>query len=264
VPDFTGADETWFATWSDRPETERGHMRTYTVRDVVGEGADTRLVVDIVVHGGATGPGNAWALAAAPGDRLATMAPRRGHEYGGIEWQPFEKSGTRSPQEPSRPAQRLLIAGDETAAPAICVILEQLPSTARGIAFIEVPYAADVQDVDHPTGVEVVWLPREGAGHGELLHAAVAAHLGVPDAEVEVTDAEVDPDLWETPTYSSSGQEVVADDGAGGRHADLYAWVAGESKVVTGLRRHLVRDLGLDRGQVAFMGYWRRGVAMRS
>ncbi len=25
-------------------------MRTYTVRDVRGEGADTRLVVDIVVH----------------------------------------------------------------------------------------------------------------------------------------------------------------------------------------------------------------------
>ena len=27
-------------------------MRTYTVRDVVGEGANTRLVVDIVVHWG--------------------------------------------------------------------------------------------------------------------------------------------------------------------------------------------------------------------
>ena len=29
------------------------------------------------------------------------------------------------------------------------------------------------------------------------------------------------------------------------------------------LRRHLVKDLGVDRSQVAFMGYWRRGVAMR-
>ena len=25
-------------------------MRTYTVRDVLGDGADTRLVVDLVVH----------------------------------------------------------------------------------------------------------------------------------------------------------------------------------------------------------------------
>ena len=251
VPDFTGADESWFTTWAERPETERGHMRTYTVRDVVGEGEDTRLVVDIVVHEGATGPGNSWALAAAPGDLVATMAPRRGHEYGGIEWQPG-------------PGRRLLIAGDETAVPAICVILEQLPTTARGIAFAEVPYAADVQDVDHPGGVEVVWLPREGAGHGALLHAAVAAHLGAPAADVEVADEEVDPDLWETPTYSSSGEEVADEAATPGRHDDLYAWIAGESKVVTGLRRHLVRDLGMDRRQVAFMGYWRRGVAMRS
>ncbi len=34
--------------------------------------------------------------------------------------------------------------------------------------------------------------------------------------------------------------------------------------VVTSLRRLLVTRLGMDRRQVAFMGYWRRGVAMRS
>ena len=34
--------------------------------------------------------------------------------------------------------------------------------------------------------------------------------------------------------------------------------------MVTGLRRQLVRELGIDRRQVAFMGYWRRGVSMRS
>ena len=31
-----------------------------------------------------------------------------------------------------------------------------------------------------------------------------------------------------------------------------------------GLRRALVQDLDVDRRQVAFMGYWRRGVAMQS
>ena len=50
----------------------------------------------------------------------------------------------------------------------------------------------------------------------------------------------------------------------GADHVDLYVWIAGESKVVTGLRRVLVRDLGLDRRQVAFMGYWRVGVSMAS
>jgi NADPH-dependent ferric siderophore reductase len=44
----------------------------------------------------------------------------------------------------------------------------------------------------------------------------------------------------------------------------LYAWIAGESAMVTALRRHLVRDLGVDRRQVAFMGYWRVGVSMKS
>lgn len=35
--------------------------------------------------------------------------------------------------------------------------------------------------------------------------------------------------------------------------------LAGEAGVVTQLRRHLVRDHGVDRGRVAFMGYWRQG-----
>ncbi len=84
------------------------------------------------------------------------------------------------------------------------------------------------------------------------------------DADVEVPDEEVDPDLWETPAYSSSGEDVEAPVRTIDRFAGLYAWIAGESKVVTGLRRHLVNELGIERGQVAFMGYWRRGVAMRS
>ena len=50
VPSFEGADDSWWETWVQRPVEERGHMRTYTVRDVVGSGTDTRLVVDIVLH----------------------------------------------------------------------------------------------------------------------------------------------------------------------------------------------------------------------
>ena len=45
---------------------EGGPMRTYTVRAVRGEGVDTRLVVDFVLHlaEGATGPASTWAAAA--------------------------------------------------------------------------------------------------------------------------------------------------------------------------------------------------------
>jgi NADPH-dependent ferric siderophore reductase len=253
-PSFAGADRSWFETWMDRPEEERGHMRTYTVRDVVGDGVETRLVVDIVVHAdahGPAGPGCAWAETAAVGDRVVVLGPRRGHEYGGIEFVP----GT---------ASRLLLAGDETAVPAMCSILRCLRWDARGAAFLEVPTAADVQTVQHPEGVRVVWLPREGAASGVMLQTAVLEHLGAGVAAIEDPE-DVDPDLWETPTYSSSGEDVAAPVAGAGHPLDgLYAWIAGESAVVTGLRRALVRDLGMDRRQVAFMGYWRRGVAMRS
>ncbi len=259
VPD----GEDWYADWLALPQPDRGHMRTYTVRDVVGSGVDTRLVVDLVVHGvegpaggghGEAGPGSRWAAAARPGSRVVLVGPRRGMPYGGIEFDP--------------PAgAELLLAGDETAVPAVLATLAQLEPTARGAAFLEVPLAGDVPSAVHPEGVRVTWLPREGATHGSLLHAAVLEHLGagagaaavVPD----VPEAEVDPELWETPTHSSSGEELepvvhtVGDD-----LADVYAWIAGESRVVTGLRRALVRDLGLDRRRVAFMGYWREGRPM--
>ncbi|WP_408897055.1 siderophore-interacting protein [Nocardioides sp. R1-1] len=260
LPSFADADESVWTTWLQIPEDERGSMRTYTIRDVLGDGADTRLVVDIVVHEGEDGhapdgPGNRWALQAAPGQRLVALAPRKGHEFGGIEWSPGD-------------ATRLLLVGDETAVPAIRGILRDLPADARGAVFVEVPVAADVQEIAGPAGVTVTWLPRNGGARGEELHAAVLAHLTgtTPTETVDVSDDEIDPDLWETPVHSSSGEEVVAATTVptDTPYAGLYAWIAGESKVVTGLRRKLVNDLGLDRGQVAFMGYWREGVSMRS
>ncbi len=255
-----GADETWLATWLERPARERGHMRTYTIRDVRGTGERTTLVVDMVLHleGDLVGPGSTWASQAVPGMRLVLLAPRRGFPYGGIEFTPALGAD-------------LLLVGDETAVPAICTVLEQLPDDARGTAFLEVPVAADVQDVRAPVGVDVVWLPRDGEELGVRVHGAVVSHLGLAahdpaGARVEVAPDEVDPDLWETPYYSSSGEDVAGEDVAGGDGAvaDTYAWIAGESALVTGLRRHLVKELGFDRRQVAFMGYWRRGVAMKS
>lgn len=227
-------------------------MRTYTVRDVVGSGTDTRLVIDIVLHDdhgdGQAGPGSLWAAHASVGDRVVVLAPRAGRPYGGIEFSPGA-------------AGRLLLAGDETAVPAIAGILRDLPSDATGSALLEVPLSDDVQELTAPDGVEVVWLPRDGAVLGSLLHAAAVDLLGGAPASVEVADDEVDPDLWETPVYSSSGETVA---GEAAHTDDLYVWIAGESKVVTGLRRVLVNDLGLDRRQVAFMGYWRLGVSMAS
>ena len=62
--------------------------------------------------------------------------------------------------------------------------------------------------------------------------AAAVRHLGDGPAAPVVTDGDVDPDLWETPTYSSSGEEVSLAEAEVGPHADLYAWIAGEAGVV--------------------------------
>ncbi len=238
--------------WRAAPE-ERGPMRTYTVRAVRGSGTDTRLVVDFVLHlaEGATGPASTWAAGARVGHRLVAIAPRRGVPFGGIE---FDPAGARS----------VLLVGDETAVPAISSILDALPDGTRGHAFLEVPEAGDVLDVRRPIGMEVAWLPRGGAPLGERLNAAVLAHLGVASAgEPASMSGDGDGDLWETPTYSSSGEDIGAPVTLEPDLDGLYAWIAGEAGVVTALRRRLVNELGMDRRQVAFMGYWRRGVAMR-
>ena len=174
-------------------------MRTYTVRDVRRRGrrhpAGRR-------HRGArrrrtatSGPGCAWAARAAVGDRLVLMAPRRGQFYGGIEFEP----GT---------ARRLLLVGDETAVPAICAILGQLPVDADRCG---VPRGADRgRRADRPAprgGRGRLAGPRRATRTAPALHPAVLDHLGVGAAPIEEPD-EVDPDLWETPSYSSSGEDV--------------------------------------------------------
>lgn len=250
LPSVAGADESWLGSWMQRPLAERGHMRTYTVRSVVGEGVDTRVVIDFVVHeDGLAGPGAAWALTAEAGDRLLMVAPRRGVPFGGIEWSPGLASS-------------LLLVGDESAVPAVAAILSCLPDHAAGSVFLEVPAPADFQDLAAPAGVRIAWSARGAEAVGTSLVPLVRRHVGLPARSL--ADVEVDPELWETQTWSSSGEALQDPDSPEQVWEDLYCWVAGESQMVTNLRRALVRELGLARSQVAFMGYWRRGVAMKS
>ncbi|MER7557977.1 siderophore-interacting protein [Nocardioides sp. NPDC126508] len=246
LPELSAED--WYTEWLALPDEERPRMRTYTIRSIEGEGIEKRLYVDFVLHPGAHGPGSDWAGTAAPGDEILVAGPKLGEAYGGIEWLPGD-------------ASRLLLVGDETAVPAIVSILESLPADATGSAFLEVPVAGDVQEVAAPEGLQVSWLPREGAPVGGPSLAAVGGLLGFEAKPDDVTSVEVeDPDLWETPVYSSSGEEVKGTaNGEDGR----YAWIAGESRMVTALRRHLVNELEMPRKQVAFMGYWREGVSMK-
>ncbi len=120
---------------------------------------------------------------------------------------------------------------------------------------MEVPEAGDVLPLAVPVGVRVTWLPRTTeAGtspRGLLLTRAVMAAVTELAADQpssagqEVDDVDIETGiLWEVPEETNSG---------------VYAWLAGEAAVVKGLRRHLVSEVGVPRGSVAFMGYWREG-----
>lgn len=89
MPSFAGVDESWMREWLTRPADERGHMRTYTLREVRGNGEDTRLVVDFVLHEHCSGPGSSWAARVRVGDRIVTLCPRAGQPFGGIEFVPI-------------------------------------------------------------------------------------------------------------------------------------------------------------------------------
>lgn len=254
LPELADAGEDWYRAWLAVPEDERGSMRTYSIRELRDDADGASVVVDFVLHlePGLTGPASRWAARAAPGDELILIGPRRGRtDGGGIEYAPGEASG-------------VLLAGDETAAPAIARILEDAPSSLVGTAFIEVPEADDALSIAAPPGVEVRWLPRAGAAPGTALIPAVTEHLGAP-ASLSIHDADTEAPLWETPQFSSLGERLDVHEGPRPAipHADRYFWIAGESGVVTTLRRHLVKRLGVDRSRVAFMGYWRIGVAMK-
>ncbi|MFD8594701.1 siderophore-interacting protein [Kitasatospora sp. NPDC059646] len=205
--------EGWFAAWRALPAAERAVMRSYTVRAQRTE--PPQVDVDFALHGtdpadpAPAGPAARWAADAAPGDRVVLLGPAVADNRS-VGFRPPEGTGT------------VLLLADETALPAVGGILEWLPAGARALVWIEVPAAADIQDLASAGEVDVTWLVRE-PGRPSGLPAAL--------------------------------REAELPDGA------AYAWIAGEAGTVKELRRHLVRERGLDRRAVCFSGYWRRGAS---
>ncbi len=237
---------TWYARWRALPDEKRNPFRTYTVRAVRPELAE--LDVDMVTHGDG-GPAARWLAGAAAGDQVVIVGPdAHSLDSGiGIDFHPGS-------------ATRLLLAGDETAAPAICAVLESLPADREVHAFIEIPDAADALPIDSPADARVTWLPRGAAAHGSLLDPAVrdwvagnhqAYASALCDRAQQLDDVDVDTELL----WDSFGEASTSTPGS------FYAWLAGESAVIKGLRRLLVSETGIDRGRVSFMGYWRLGRA---
>jgi NADPH-dependent ferric siderophore reductase len=239
----TGDD--WYEQWRLQDEAVRLPFRTYTTRAVRRERRE--VDVDMVAHD-IVGPASAWIANARIGDEILILAPTTAHGdvSFGIDFVPPKRSDA------------ILLAGDETAAPAIAVILEQLPAEAQGVVVLEVPHPEDLAYLPAHPGFRVEAAARTGEDdrHAHLVTAVqtAAATLAPAGTGAEVEEIDIDTDiLWEVPRTAKGGAAL--------KSAPLYSWMAGEAGAIKSLRRHLVSELGVDRRAIAFMGYWRLGRA---
>ncbi|MGK2875852.1 MAG: siderophore-interacting protein [Nocardioides sp.] len=146
---FTSADLSGFAASADTdryvklqfPQPDGTTVaRTYSV-PIVDVAAGT-LSIDFVIHpdpdGNLVGYAAPWAAAAQPGDQISVRGPGGGYA-------------------PDPSADWHLLAGDESALPAIGAALAELPQHAVGYAVIDAP-AGHEQDLVAPTGMVVRWV----------------------------------------------------------------------------------------------------------
>ncbi len=171
-------------------------IRTFTPRRFDPEKLE--LDLDVVLHAGGTVSG--WVQEARPGDPVAISGPGRGYAID-------ETAGS------------FLLAGDETALPAMGQLLEVLPADTAVQVHVEVAHPdARLASPGHP-GATVTWYDRPtGSLPGEALVAAIRS-------------ADVDP--------------------------DCRVWIAGEAASMHAIRRHLFDDRQLPRDQVTVRGYWK-------
>ena len=185
---------------AEQPQEMWPVTRTYTVR--AWDPASGELTLDFVYHGdqGLAGP---WAAAARPGDRIQLFGP--GGAY-----------------TPHAEADWHLLAGDESALPAIAATLPRLAGGAPAVVFVEVAGPEEEQaDVAGADGVELVWVHRGDRAPGEALTEAVRGR----------------------PLPEGNG----------------HVFVHGEAGMVRELRRHLRTERGLAPEFTSISGYWRVG-----
>jgi NADPH-dependent ferric siderophore reductase len=191
----------WVKVLLPANEDERPQSRAYTIRRF--DRAAAQIDIDFVLHGDG-GPGSAWATEARPGETIRLAGPR--------------SSRMSLPEE-----GWLLLAGDETALPAIATILEGLPDDRDVIAFIEVDNAAEEQTLAAPRNARIHWRRRAArtASPGTLLCDAVGGTVLPP--------------------------------GPG------YAFVAAEAFAVQAIKKRLLDTLAPER--ISAKGYWKMGTA---
>lgn len=200
----------WYARWKQLPAEECNVLRTYTPSGI--RPAMREVDVDMLIHD-PPGPASQWAQSAEVGDRLVINGPdaRNGYTGYGLHWSPGE-------------AANLLLAGDETAFPAMANIHGSLGKGAKVEILAE---SSDPLDGDLlPTSANVV-VRQSNTGPGTGLEELIRE--------------------WGT------RQDLATLDD------DAYIWIAGESDAVARIRRYLTKELGIAKNRIAFFGYWRAG-----
>ncbi len=183
------------------PRHEWPARRRYTVRR--WDPAARRLTIDVVVHGddGVAGP---WARSASPGVLLVLEGPSGGYR-------------------PDPAADWHLLAGDESALPAIAASVESLPADALAVVRLLCDGPEHELPLDSDATVDLEWLHRAG---------------GPEDAELLLRAVESVP----FPRGS------------------VHAFVHGEAEEIRGVRRHLLQERGLPRRAMSCSPYWRRSM----
>ncbi|MFP7834857.1 siderophore-interacting protein [Marisediminicola sp. LYQ134] len=118
-----------------------------------------------------------------------------------------------------------LLAGDETAIPAIRRFIGLMPADAVGQVIVEVVDSDHEHDLDAPEGVDVRWVHR--GNHGRESAALAAALDGIT--------------AHERP------------------EGDVFGFVAAEQSIVRAGRALLLERWGLEADHTIIKGYWKRG-----
>jgi NADPH-dependent ferric siderophore reductase len=175
-------------------------MRTFTPQNV--DPVAGRIDLDVVEH--EHGAACQWAAEAQPGWEAAISGPLKGYAV-------------------DADAAGFLLAGDESAIPAIGQILAVLPAS--------VPVDVHVEITDPSAELALPAHPRAGV-HWLLAPSGAAPGEAMVEGVMETAIAE--------------GTRI---------------WVAGEAASVQRIRKHLFDVLGIPRPQTVVRGYWKHGRA---
>lgn len=206
----------WRRRWRALPVPDRPIMRSYTPSEVRPERGEIDL--DFFVHA-RPGPASSWATSAVAGDRLLVSGPDvgRGLPLHGVQWRPGAASWA-------------LLAGDETAFPAIRRIVSDLSPDVSAHVLLETGDPADI-----------AWVIAD-------LHERHSVTMTVRSHEV-VRGARA---------LTGSVDAWLVDHGSEAAHSGegFYAWLATESGEIAGLRE-LMGRAGIPVERVHTQGYWR-------